>query len=111
MPMFSFNKASYEEKLVDVLQNQFFDLARRNKILAKWAGGRLGLTGAALYMYVKKVILGYIKLPNERVMVERILADFKEAGIPMTGEIVYQKMRSVETRIKNKAAMENKDAN
>lgn len=109
--MFSFNRSSYEAKLVEVLQNQFFDLAKRNKILAKWAGGRLGLNGAALYMYVKKVILGYIKVPNERVMVERILADFKEAGIPMSAEIIHQKMKSVEERIKNKAkqAEENAD--
>lgn len=109
MPMFSFDKSSYESKLVDVLQDKFFNTARRNKIVAKWAGGRLGFSGTALTKYVRKIIFGYILIPNDRIMVEKILNDFKNAKIQMTADTIYQKLKSVEIRIRNRTRM-NKNA-
>ena len=108
MPMFCFDKSHYDEsKLIELLQDEFFTTARRNKILAKWAGGRLGLEGGALGKYVRKVIFGYVLVPNDRIMIEKILADFKKADILMSEDIVVQKLKSTEKRIKNKARMKN----
>ena len=103
MQMFPFDKSSCESKLAEFLQNKFFVTARRNKILAKWAGGRLGLNERKLRKYVRKVIFGYVLVPNDRIMVEKILADFKKTDIQMTEDIVLQKLKTIEERIKNKA--------
>jgi hypothetical protein len=103
MPMFSFDKSSCESKLVELLQARFFITARRNKILAKWAGGRLGYRNGALNKYIQELLLFYLATPDDRKMVDRILADFRKAGIKMSEGEVYEKVKSVEERVQAKA--------
>ncbi|MDR2158216.1 MAG: DUF1476 domain-containing protein [Holosporaceae bacterium] len=98
--MFSFDKSSYESKLLDLLQSKFFVTARRNKILAKWAGGRLGYKDGVLNKYVRRIILSYLTTPNERKMIDGILSDFQRAGIKMDEETICQKIRVIEDRIR-----------
>ncbi|MDR1982836.1 MAG: DUF1476 domain-containing protein [Holosporaceae bacterium] len=100
--MFSFGKSSYETKLLNLLQSRFFITARRNKILAKWAGGRLGYKDHALNKYIRSIILSYLTVPNDRKMIDRILSDFKKVGIKMTKETISQKIEAIEERIKAK---------
>jgi hypothetical protein len=100
MPMFSFDRSSYEKKLLDVLQSRFFVTARRNKILAKWAGGRLGYADDALSKYVKSIVFSYLIKPNDKKMIDRILLDFKEARINMSEEVIRQKIKAIEERIR-----------
>ncbi len=102
MPMFSFNKSSYESKMINVLQDKFFMTARRNKILAKWAAGRMNYTGAQLTQYVRSIIFAYLIVPNDRKMIEKIMADFKSANINISEEEIKQKIRAIEGRIRNK---------
>jgi hypothetical protein len=102
MPMFSSNKSSCELKLSNLLQSGFFVTARRNKILAKWAGGRLGYKDSTLSKYVRSIIFSYLITPNERKMIDRILSDFKKARIKMTEEIVKEKVQAIEERIRAK---------
>jgi hypothetical protein len=109
MPMFSFDKSSYEARLVELLQDKFFRVARRNKIIAKWAGGRLGYKGIDLNNYVRNMIFSYLVVPNDRKMIDKILSDFKKANIPTNEDVVRQKIKSIETRIHNKSRMK-KDA-
>jgi hypothetical protein len=98
--MFSFGKSSYEIKLLNLLQSRFFITARRNKILAKWAGGRLGYKENTLNKYIRSVIWSYLSVPNDQKIIDRILLDFKKAGIKMTEEIINQKIEAIEGRIK-----------
>jgi hypothetical protein len=107
--MFSFNKSSCESRLNDILQDKFFKTARRNKILAKWAGGRLGYSGLTLEKYIRNTIFYYLLIPSDRKIISRILSDFKKAGIHTTEGIIRQKIRAIEERIKNKAHL--KDVN
>ncbi|MDR0678227.1 MAG: DUF1476 domain-containing protein [Holosporaceae bacterium] len=100
--MFSFGKSSYETKLLNLLQFKFFITARRNKILAKWAGGRLGYKESALNKYIRSIILFYLTVPSDQKVIDRILSDFKKAGIKMTEEIIKQKIKVIEERIKAK---------
>jgi hypothetical protein len=100
VPLFSFDKPSYEFKLSNLLQSVFFRTARRNKILAKWAGGRLGYKDNILERYVRSIILSYLVTPNDRKIVDRIMSDFQKAGIKMTEETVLQKIRAIEGRIR-----------
>lgn len=102
MPMFSYDKISYETNLVGVLQNKFFITARRNKVLAKWAGGRLNYTGGALANYVRDIIFDYLSTPNDRKIIERIMKDFQAANIRISEDEIKQKIHAIEARIKNK---------
>lgn len=111
MAMFSFDKTSYESRLLQLLQDKFFMTARRNKILAKWAGGRLGYTENRLNRYVRSIIFSYLMLPNDRRLVNRILSDFLKARIDMSENIIRQKMRTIEMRIKSRKRNADKFAN
>jgi hypothetical protein len=99
MAMFSFGNFSYEAKLRELLQSKFFRTARRNKILAKWAGGRLGYKGNTLSRYVKSIILFYLIAPNDRKIIDRIMSDFQKADIKITEDDILQKIKAVEKRI------------
>ncbi|MDR2107798.1 MAG: DUF1476 domain-containing protein [Holosporaceae bacterium] len=109
MPLFSFDKSSYEFKLSNLLQSGFFRTARRNKILAKWAGGRLGYKDNVLNRYVKNIILSYLMAPNDKKMIDRIMADFRKAGIKMTEETILQKIKAVENRIRARQELKHVD--
>jgi hypothetical protein len=105
MPMFSFDKSSYENRLVELLQDKFFKTAQRNKIIAKWAAGRLGYKKEDVDNYVKNMIFSYLAVPNDRKMIDKILSDFREKQIPMTEETIRKKINSVETRIRSKSQL------
>ncbi|MDR0677485.1 MAG: DUF1476 domain-containing protein [Holosporaceae bacterium] len=100
--MFSFDKYSYESRLLKLLQNSFLKTARRNKILAKWAGGRMGYKDSALNKYVKSMILSYLIAPSDRRIINRILSDFKKAKIKMTEDDIRKKIKAVEERIQSR---------
>ena len=65
--------------------------------------GRLGYKGLILSKYVRNIIFSYLTVPNERKMIDKILSDFRRANIHMTEEIIKQKIKTVEIRIKNKS--------
>ncbi|MDR2724160.1 MAG: DUF1476 domain-containing protein [Holosporaceae bacterium] len=109
MPMFSFNKSSYESRLLNLLQSSFFMTARRNKILAKWAGGRLGYKDSALNKYIRNIVFTHIMKPNDKKIINKILSDFKKADIKITEEVIYQKIKAIEERIKAKQNLKHVD--
>jgi hypothetical protein len=105
MPMFSFSKSSYEDRILNLLQSKFLITARRNKILAKWAGGRLGYKDNVLNKYIRSVIFSHIITPNDRKMIDRILLDFEKANIKIPEEMIHQKIKAIEERIRVKLDM------
>lgn len=109
MSKFSLDSVSKESGLLSVLQEKFFVTARRNKILAKWAGGRLGYKGSQLNSYVRKVVLSYLLIPNDRRLVDRIEQDFQDAEIEVSRDDIIQKMNTAAIRTKNRQEMQNAD--
>ncbi|MDR2067952.1 MAG: DUF1476 domain-containing protein [Holosporaceae bacterium] len=107
--MFSFGKSLYEIKLMGLLQEKFFKTARRNKVLAQWAGGRLGYKDAAFSGYVRRKFLAYLLNPNDEKMVSSILNDFKRENIAMSEEVIKKKIQAIESRVKTKADLGNVD--
>lgn len=100
--MFSFNKSSYESKMMRLLQDTFYVTARRNKILAKWAAGRLNYTGDKLLKYVRSLIFSYLIAPNDKKLIEKVAIDFRMAGVNISETRIRQKLLSIEERIRNK---------
>jgi hypothetical protein len=83
--------------------------AKRNKILAKWAGGRLGYTRDALDKYVRSVIFSHLVSRNDERIIATILSDFEKEGIHITEETIRRKIQSIETRIKHRAKSKDVD--
>lgn len=102
MPMFSVNQSSCESRLKQLLQDNFFRTSWRNKAIAKWAAGRLGYKGDKVNSYVRSFVFSYLLAPNDKKMVGRILADFKNERISITEDEIINKIKSVEERMKSK---------
>lgn len=109
MSKFSVDSASNESGLLSALQSKFFATARRNKILAKWAGGRLGYKGSQLNGYVRKIVLSYLLIPNDKRLVDRIEQDFRNAEIDVSRDDIMQKMNTAAVRTKNRQEMQHAD--
>jgi hypothetical protein len=90
-----------------LLQEKFFKTARRNKILAQWAGGRLGYKDAAFKSYVRRKILTYLLNPDDEKMISGILSDFKRENVAMSEEVIKKKIQAIEMRVKNRAELGN----
>ncbi|MDR2268062.1 MAG: DUF1476 domain-containing protein [Holosporaceae bacterium] len=88
---------------MELLQDNFFRTASRNKIMAKWAAGRLGYKGDEMDNYVKRIIFSYLMIPSDRRMIDRIHEDFKAANIPLSEKDIREKMKNVESRIREKS--------
>lgn len=105
MPMFSFNKSSCEARLMQLLQDEFFKVSWRNKVIAKWVAGRLGYKGSKMNSYVRNFILSCLVVPDDQKMLARIMADFKSENIPMEECDVLGKIKSVEERMSSKTGL------
>lgn len=103
MPMFSFNKSSCKTRLMQLLQDEFFKVSWRNKVIAKWVAGRLGYKGIKMNSYVRNFILSCLMMPGDQNMLQRIMADFESENIPMKESEVLNKIKSVEERMINSA--------
>lgn len=73
--------------------------------------GRLGYKGDEMNSYVRNFILSCLAIPNDRKMIDRILADFKEENIPITEDDVVNKIKSIEERMRTKAGLMEEHAN
>lgn len=66
-------------------------VARRNHLLGLWAGKRLGLADQALDRYVRTMVGE--TTPGEQVLVARVSADFRAAGLAMPDREIQTKVR------------------
>lgn len=99
MAMFSFSKSSFEKRLAGKLQDKFVTTVMRNKILAKWAGVNLGLSGRELDKYIKNIVRFYIFVPSDWALISRIEGDFERANIKLENNRVYYKLTAIEKRL------------
>ena len=111
MPMFSFNQSSFEARLMRLLQDNFFQRSWRNKVIAKWVAGRLGYKGDKMNTYVRNFILSCLTIPNDRKMIDRILADFKKENIHVSEDDIVNKIKSVKERMRTKSELMEEHAN
>ncbi|MEQ1672127.1 MAG: DUF1476 domain-containing protein, partial [Hyphomicrobium sp.] len=58
--------------------------SRRNKALAEWAGGKLGLTGAALEDYIKAVRKADLAEKGDDDVFGKVKADFAAKGVAVS---------------------------
>ena len=84
MTTFDDREKSFEKKFALDQELRFKAEARRNKMLAEWAGGKLGLSGQALEDYVKAVRKADLAEKGDEDVFRKIRKDFDAQGVKVT---------------------------
>ncbi len=81
MTTFDDREKAYEKKFALDQDLKFRAESRRNKMLAEWAGAKLGITGAALEDYIKAVRKADLAEKGDDDVFRKIKQDFADKGI------------------------------
>ncbi len=83
MTTFDDREKAFEKKFAHDQDLKFRAEARRNKLLAEWAAGKLGIMGAALADYVRSVLKADLLEKGDEDVFRKIRKDFDEAGVAL----------------------------
>ena len=100
MPMFEEREKAAERKFELDEEFKFKMIARRNKLLGRWAAAQLGLAGAQAEHYALEIVDEEIVRHGDAAVIGRIAADFVAAGFPMTPDEIrhHLELFSVQAR-------------
>jgi hypothetical protein len=74
-------KKAYENKFAHDAELKFKAESRRNKAVAEWAAGKMGISGAALDDYIKAVRKADLASAGDDDVLQKVKADFKAKGV------------------------------
>jgi hypothetical protein len=79
---------------------QFRIVARRNKLLGKWAAGLMGLSEAEADAYASDVIRADFEEAGDEDVIRKLLGDLTSAGVEMDDARIRQALehKTVEAR-------------
>jgi hypothetical protein len=92
MTTFDNREKAYENKFARDSELKFKAESRRNRALAEWAGGLLGLTGAALDDYIKDVRKADLAEKGDDDVFRKVKADLVAKGLSVTDEDIRKVM-------------------
>lgn len=81
MTTFDERQKGFEKKFAHDQDLKFKAESRRNKMIAEWAGAKLGISGAALEDYVKAVRRADLAEKGDDDVVRKLMKDFSDKGI------------------------------
>lgn len=88
MTTFNDREKGFEKKFAHDAELKFKAESRRNKMLAEWAGAKLGKSGAEIEEYVKEVRRADLAEKGDDDVVRKVMADFSAKGVKVAeGEI------------------------
>jgi hypothetical protein len=93
-PMSTFNnrEKAFENKFAHDADLKFKAESRRNKMLAEWAGAKLGLTGSALEDYVKAVRKADLQEAGDNDVFRKLKADLDAKGVGVSDADLSKQM-------------------
>ena len=92
MTTFDDREKGFEKKFAHDQDLKFKAESRRNKLLAEWAGAKLGLTGAALEDYVKAVRKADLVEKGDDDVFRKVAKDLADKGLKVADAEVRKKM-------------------
>jgi hypothetical protein len=92
MTTFDDREKAFERKFAMDQDLRFKAEARRNKLLAEWAGAKLGITGAALEDYIKAVRKADLAEKGDEDVVRKLRKDFDDKGIKVSDDEIRSAM-------------------
>ena len=108
MTTFDEREKGFEKKFAHDQDLKFKAESRRNKMLAEWAGAKLGITGAALEDYIKAVRKADLAEKGDEDVLRKVKQDFADKGIAIDeaeirkqlGEFLAKAVKDIESASK-----------
>ncbi len=92
MTTFDEREKAFEKKFALDQDLKFRSEARRNKMLAEWAGAKLGITGAALEDYIKEVRKADLVEKGDDDVFRKVKQDFADKGVAVSDADIRKAM-------------------
>jgi hypothetical protein len=92
MTNFQDRENTFEKKFKHDKELEFKAIARRNKLLGRWAAEQMGLSGTAVEDYAKSVVLADFDNPGEDDVLQKLMDDFKSKGVAVSELQVRKQM-------------------
>jgi hypothetical protein len=92
MTTFDDREQAFEKKFALDQDLKFRAEAKRNKMLAEWAGAKLGIMGAALQDYIKAVLRADLEEKGDDDVFRKIRKDFDAGGINVSDAEIRRTM-------------------
>ena len=92
MTTFDDREKAYEKKFAHDADLKFKAESRRNKMLAEWAGAKLGITGTALVDYIKAVRKADLEKAGDDDVFGKVKTDLAAKGVTVADADLRKKM-------------------
>ncbi|MBX6322187.1 MAG: DUF1476 domain-containing protein [Rhodospirillaceae bacterium] len=108
MTIFDERESNFEKKFKHDKELEFKAVARRNKLLGRWAAEQMGLTGDAVEDYAKSVVLADFDKPGADDVLRKIMDDFQAKGVALSELQVRKRMDELLDAARKQILSENK---
>ncbi|MGE5512670.1 MAG: DUF1476 domain-containing protein [Bacteroidota bacterium] len=98
MTTFDERERAFEKKFALDQDFKFRAEARRNKLLAEWAGAKLGITGPALEDYLKAVRKADLAQKGDDDVFQKVRKDFADKGLSVPDSEIRKAMHDFLTQ-------------
>jgi hypothetical protein len=92
MSSFNEREKGFEKKFTHDADLKFKAESRRNKMVAEWAAGLMGMTGAAVEDYVKAVRRADLAEKGDDDVLRKLAKDLADKGVKMADTEIRKKM-------------------
>lgn len=92
MSSFDDRKKGFEAKFAHDADLKFKAESRRNKMLAEWAAGQMGMSGGAVDDYVKEVRRADFEEAGDDDVFRKVKSDLKAKSVGISDESLRDKM-------------------
>jgi len=112
MTSFDERERTFEKKFALDEELKFRAAARRNRLLAQWAAGKLGLSGAAVEDYIKAVRKVDLADKGGEDVFRKVKSDLEDKGLAVSdgelrktmADLLAAAVRQIEAEAKSKQA-------
>lgn len=88
MTTFDDREKAFENRFKFDEEMKFKATARRNRLVGQWAAEKLGKAGDDVNAYAKSVVAADFDRPGDEDVIEKLLADFAAASLPISRDDV-----------------------
>jgi hypothetical protein len=92
MTTFNDRERGFEGKFALDQEQEFRAAARRNRMLAEWAAGLMGLSGDSVGEYAKAVVRSDFQEAGDDDVLRKVFEDLKGAGVSTSEAEVRRRM-------------------
>ena len=96
MALFDDREKGEERKFARDQDFKFRVTARRNRLFGLWLAGELGRSGESAESYAREVIEADFERPGDDDVVEKVMADIREAGLDIDEHKVRARLKALE---------------